>query len=154
MVFVKEDATARMIADYKTSYYSIWAIDLMNESHKGKCERGPQILYVLPAKLTRNSLVYFTGIAILNKDMVHSRPSSNLWCGRKETHGRMENQQLVYPSRQCSSTPAGFGQRFLSKEQRDNTGASFILYWPGYSCSLYCRYSMYHFCQYSCVLTD
>jgi hypothetical protein len=27
-------------------------------------------------------------------------------------------------SRQCSSTPVGFGQGFLSKEQRDNTGTS------------------------------
>jgi hypothetical protein len=36
----------------------------------------------------------------------------------------MENQQLDSPSRQCSSTPVGFGQGFLSKEQRDNTAAS------------------------------
>jgi len=34
----------------------------------------------------------------------------------------MEKQQLVSPSRQCSSTPVGFGQEFLSKEQCDNTG--------------------------------
>jgi len=27
----------------------------------------------------------------------------------------MENQQFVSPSRQCSNTPAGFGQGFLSK---------------------------------------
>ena len=31
------------------------------------------------------------------------------------------------PTRQCSSTPVGFGQRFPSKEQRDNTGPSPIL---------------------------
>jgi hypothetical protein len=37
----------------------------------------------------------------------------------------MENQQLVSPSRQCSSTPVGFGHVFLSKELRDNTGAPF-----------------------------
>jgi hypothetical protein len=36
----------------------------------------------------------------------------------------MENQQLVSPSQQCSSTPVGFGQEFLSKEQYDNTGPS------------------------------
>jgi hypothetical protein len=36
----------------------------------------------------------------------------------------MENQQLVSPSRQCSNTPVGFGHGFLSKEQRDNTGAT------------------------------
>jgi len=35
----------------------------------------------------------------------------------------MKNQQLVSPSRQCSSTPTGFVQRFLSKEQCDITGA-------------------------------
>ena len=35
----------------------------------------------------------------------------------------MENQQLVSPSRQCSSSPVGFGQGFLSNEQCDNTAA-------------------------------
>jgi hypothetical protein len=35
----------------------------------------------------------------------------------------MGNQLLASPSRQCSSTPVGFGQGFLGKEQRDNTGA-------------------------------
>jgi hypothetical protein len=39
----------------------------------------------------------------------------------------MQNQQLIAPSRQCSSTPVDFGQRFLTKEQCDNTGASPIL---------------------------
>jgi len=39
----------------------------------------------------------------------------------------MRNQQLVYASRKCSSTPVGFGQGFLSKEQCDNTGTSPIL---------------------------
>jgi hypothetical protein len=33
----------------------------------------------------------------------------------------------VYFSRQCSSTPVGFGQGFLNKEQRYNTGSSPIL---------------------------
>jgi len=42
----------------------------------------------------------------------------------------MENQQLVSPSQQRSSTPVGFGQGFRSKEQCDNTGASPILFWP------------------------
>jgi len=36
----------------------------------------------------------------------------------------MENQQLVSPSRQCCSTPFGFGHRLLSEEQCDNPGAS------------------------------
>jgi hypothetical protein len=46
---------------------------------------------------------------------------------------KMENQQLVSPSQQCFSTPVGFGQGFLSKEQSDNTGESPILLCPGYS---------------------
>jgi hypothetical protein len=29
----------------------------------------------------------------------------------------MNNQQLIPPSRQCSTTPVGFGQGFLNKEQ-------------------------------------
>jgi hypothetical protein len=31
------------------------------------------------------------------------------------------------PSRQCSSTPVGFGQGYLNKEQFDDTGKSPIL---------------------------
>jgi len=42
---------------------------------------------------------------------------------RSETPRKMVDQQLVSPSRQCSSTPVGSGHGFLSKEQRDNTGA-------------------------------
>jgi hypothetical protein len=42
---------------------------------------------------------------------------------RRETPRKMVDQQLVSPSRQCSSTPIGFGQGFPSKEQRDNSGA-------------------------------
>jgi hypothetical protein len=44
----------------------------------------------------------------------------------------MENQQLVSLSRQCSSTPVGFGQGFLSEEQCDNTGASPKLSLPAF----------------------
>jgi hypothetical protein len=40
---------------------------------------------------------------------------------------KMNNQQLVSRSGQCSSTPVGFGQGFLNKEQSDNTGESAIL---------------------------
>jgi len=32
----------------------------------------------------------------------------------------MNNQQLVPPSRKCSTTPVGFGQGFLNKEQCDH----------------------------------
>jgi hypothetical protein len=33
----------------------------------------------------------------------------------------MENQQLVSPSQQCSSTPVGFGQGFRSKKKKVKT---------------------------------
>jgi hypothetical protein len=33
----------------------------------------------------------------------------------QNTPKKMENQQSVFPSRQYSSTPVGFGQGFLSK---------------------------------------
>ena len=45
----------------------------------------------------------------------------------------METQQLVSPSRQCSSTPVSFGQIFLSKQQPDTKGAFPILSWLGSS---------------------
>jgi len=35
------------------------------------------------------------------------------------SEGKMGNQQLVSPSRQCSNTSVGFGQGFLGKEQSD-----------------------------------
>jgi hypothetical protein len=47
----------------------------------------------------------------------------------------MENQQLVSPSRQCSSTPVGFGQDVLAKNMAqhpqyspDLTAANFYLF--------------------------
>ena len=52
----------------------------------------------------------------------------------EEKPRKMENQQLVSPSRQCSCTPVSFGQGFLNKEELDNTGASLTLSWPGCSC--------------------
>ena len=54
-------------------------------------------------------------------------------CCQGEKPQKMENQQLVSPSRQCSSTPVGSGHGFLSKEQCDNTGESSILSSPGCS---------------------
>jgi hypothetical protein len=36
-------------------------------------------------------------------------------CGQKETLRKMENQQLVSPSRQRSSKPVGFGKSFLAQ---------------------------------------
>jgi len=45
----------------------------------------------------------------------------------------MDNQQLISSSRQRPSTPVGFCQGFLSKEQCDNTKACPILFWLGYS---------------------
>jgi len=49
---------------------------------------------------------------------------------REETP-KIKNLKLVPRSRQCSSTPVGFGQGFFSQVQCDNTGASSILSWPG-----------------------
>jgi len=46
---------------------------------------------------------------------------------------KMENQQLVSPSRPCSITPVGFGQEFLNKDHCDNTelaAADFYLFLP------------------------
>jgi hypothetical protein len=54
-------------------------------------------------------------------------PLSRLGCDQKEIPRLMENKQLISHSRQCSCTPVGFCQEFLSKEQRDNTGAFPIL---------------------------
>ena len=51
----------------------------------------------------------------------------------EENVRKMENQQLVPPPRQCSSTPVAFVQGFLTTEQCFNTGASPILSWPGCS---------------------
>ena len=46
-------------------------------------------------------------------------------CGQEETSQKTETHQFVSPSRQCSSTPVGFGQGFLSKNKRDNTDFDF-----------------------------
>jgi len=46
---------------------------------------------------------------------------------RKKPPPKMENQDLVSPPRQCSSTPVGFDQGFLNKEQCDNTVTTSIL---------------------------
>jgi hypothetical protein len=42
---------------------------------------------------------------------------------------KMEYQQLILPTQQCSGTPVGFGQWLLSKEQCDNTGVYPIFSW-------------------------
>jgi hypothetical protein len=43
---------------------------------------------------------------------------------RSEGNDHKNGEPNLYsPSRQCSSTPVGFGQGFVSKEQCDNTGA-------------------------------
>jgi hypothetical protein len=51
---------------------------------------------------------------------------------------KIEKRHFVPPSKQCSSTPVGFGQGFLNKEQSDNTAASPILLWlqPIFTCFL------------------
>jgi len=71
-------------------------------------------------KNSRNSLVYFTGTATVNKEM-----HSNIFRRLKDAARRKCHEK--WPSRQCSSTPAGFGQGCLSEEQCDSTRSSFIL---------------------------
>jgi hypothetical protein len=51
----------------------------------------------------------------------------SLWDAITVTPRKKEKQKLVSPSLQCSSTPVNFGQAFLKKEQRDNTGVSPLL---------------------------
>jgi hypothetical protein len=43
---------------------------------------------------------------------------------RRKRSEKMEDQQLGSPSQQCSSTPVGFDQAFLSEERCDNTSAN------------------------------
>jgi len=56
--------------------------------------------------------------------LVHWHLSTSYGCGQKETSRKMDNQQLVSPWRQCSSTPGGCIQGLLSKEQCDSTTPS------------------------------
>jgi len=63
----------------------------------------------------------------VNKEMytdILSRPRDATW---RKCHKKMENQQLASLWQQCSNTPVGFGQGFLSKEKCDNTETSPIL---------------------------
>ena len=53
----------------------------------------------------------------------------------------MDNQQLGFPSRQCSSTPVGFGQRLPSKEQCNNITSSPTHSWPASSWFLHVPWS-------------
>ena len=46
---------------------------------------------------------------------------------------KIENQELVSSSLQCTSTPVGFGQGIFKKELCDNNGASPIPYRRGFS---------------------
>ena len=43
---------------------------------------------------------------------------------RKKRPENYKKKKLISPSLQCSSTPVGFGQGFMSKEQYDSTRAS------------------------------
>ena len=81
-------------------------------------------LYTAVWKSSLNSLVLFTCIATVNKQMYIDvrRPFKDAaWRKRPE---KMDSKQLVSTSRQCSSTTVGFGRGFLDKEQCDNTRAS------------------------------
>ena len=65
--------------------------------------------YVIASKNSRHSSVKFSAIATINKEMF----IDILRCLRVEARRRRtDNRQSGFPSRQCSSAPAGFGQRF------------------------------------------
>jgi len=63
------------------------------------------------------------GIATVNKEM-NIDIIRRLRDAVRRKRPTMENQQLGSFSRQCSSTPVGFVQGFLSEEPCDNTAAS------------------------------
>ena len=50
---------------------------------------------------------------------------------RKKRTEKMENQALVSPSRQCSSSPAGFGRDFIVK--KNVTSREYPPYCLGYN---------------------
>jgi len=56
-----------------------------------------------------------------------------LWMGSEGIAPKIREKQLFFSSRECSSTPAGFGKGFLSKEQCDITVALPIISSPGSS---------------------
>jgi hypothetical protein len=74
---------------------------------------------------------FITDCAAVNKEMYVDILRRLRDAARKKRHQKMENQDLVSPSRQCSRTPVGFDQGFLNKEQCNNTGATPILSLPG-----------------------
>ena len=55
------------------------------------------------------------------KISLHGLHSSPCGCDQKESPRKMKNKNVVCLSRECSSTPVGYGQEFLSKEKCDNT---------------------------------
>jgi hypothetical protein len=92
-------------------------------------------IYLVASKSCRNSLVYFIVIfdcqGIVHYEFILGGKTANkdvyiyilrrfMDTFRRKRPEKMENQQLVSPSRQCSSTPVGFGYGVLSKEQCDH----------------------------------
>jgi hypothetical protein len=61
-----------------------------------------QVVLVV-SKISRNSLLYFTCFV-----------ASGI-CSEENVQKKSENEEIVFRSRQCSSTPVGFGEEFLSK---------------------------------------
>ena len=56
------------------------------------------------------------GIAAVNKEMYTDILRRLRGVVRTKRTEKMESQALVSPSRQCSSTPVGFGKDFLIKK--------------------------------------
>jgi len=83
-----------------------------------------KLIGIVASKPSWNSLESFIGITAVNKEMNFGIIRHLTDAVRRNRPKKMEHQHLVTPSRQCFSTPVGFGQGFLSKEQCDKTGAS------------------------------
>ena len=71
-------------------------------------------------KIYKNSLVWITAITARGKFLSHKFISSFVTLGMLSDENVPKSGEQ---SRQCSSTPVGFGQRFLSNEQFDNTAS-------------------------------
>ena len=82
------------------------------------------MIYVVALKICQNWMVKFTEIATVNEEIYVDILRRFRDAVRRKHPPKMENHQLISPSRQCRTSYAAFGQEFLSKEKCDRTGAS------------------------------
>ena len=75
-------------------------------------------------------MVKCRGIAAVNKEMYSDILRRFRDAVRRKRPEKWRKQQLFSPSRQCSSSPVGFGHVFLNKERCNGNGTSpFLLTW-------------------------